>query len=133
MAFNGEGVVAVLLEPLRLLIERGARLHRELGRIRLKEHAVADIDDKVLLTAWRGHAGCCKRVGRLVLGAGAKRQPRDQLGHESCTVDDTRHRSHPGASFLRVFAGPSPHVPGGSLSERSVNLDEALSNARKKH
>src|SRR5438874_1127039 len=66
VAFDREGVVAVLLEPLRLLVEGAARLHRELGRIRLKEHAVADIDDKVLLTAWRGHAGCCKRVGRLV-------------------------------------------------------------------
>ena len=38
MAFDGElAVLAVGIEPLRLLIERGARLRRELGRIGREE------------------------------------------------------------------------------------------------
>src|SRR6185436_20498405 len=60
MAFDREGVVAVLLQPMRLLVERGARLHRQLSGIGFEEHAVADVNDEVLLAAGRGDAGRSK-------------------------------------------------------------------------
>ena len=46
-----------LAEPLRLLVERAARLRRQLGGIGLEEDAVADIDHEVLLAAGRRGAG----------------------------------------------------------------------------
>ena len=57
MALDGEGVAVVLIEPLRLLVERRPRLLRQFRRIGLEEHAVADIDDEILLAAGRGGAG----------------------------------------------------------------------------
>src|SRR4029079_10977588 len=62
VAFDREGVVAVLLQPLRLLVERGARGRREFGGIGFEEDAVADVDDEILLAAWRGDASRSKRI-----------------------------------------------------------------------
>src|SRR5207253_4042441 len=62
VAFDREGVIAVLLQPLRLLVERAARLHREFGGIGLEEDAVADVNDEVLLAAGRGGAGRGQRI-----------------------------------------------------------------------
>jgi len=72
VAFDGElTVLAIVAEPLRLLVERGARLRRQLGRVGFEEYAVADIDHEVLLAARRRHAGGVRLgvVARLI-GAG---------------------------------------------------------------
>src|SRR5580658_8398736 len=53
MAFDGEGIAVVVVEPLRLLVERRARLTGQFRGIGIEEHAVADIDDEVLLAARR--------------------------------------------------------------------------------
>src|SRR3954452_13731918 len=132
VAFDREGVIGVLLQPLRLLVERAARLHRELSRIRLEEDAVADIDDEVLLAARRGGAGRSQRVVGLLVGAGRQGEPRDQRGDDACTTEFTQHTGHagsPSSSFRRTCPG----LAGGSLSERSINLDEALSRPGKMH
>src|SRR6185503_20526257 len=52
VAFDRElAVLRILIEPLRLLVERAARGGRQVGRVRLEEDAVADIDDEILLAA----------------------------------------------------------------------------------
>ena len=57
VALDGEGVAVIVAEPLRLLVERSAGLLGELRGIGLEEHAVADIDDEILLAAGgRGRA-----------------------------------------------------------------------------
>ena len=62
MAFDGEGVAVVVVEPLRLLVERRARLIGQLGGIGFEEHAVADIDDEVLLAAGRRSRQPCRSL-----------------------------------------------------------------------
>src|SRR3984893_10064904 len=54
VAFDGEGIAVVLAEPLRLLVEGGTRLRRELGRIGFEEDAVAHVHDEILRRAGRG-------------------------------------------------------------------------------
>src|SRR5476649_1414967 len=53
MAFDRKRVAVVLLQPLRLLIQRRNRLRRQLGLIAFEEYAVADIDDEILLATRR--------------------------------------------------------------------------------
>jgi hypothetical protein len=93
---------------------------------------VADVDDEVLLAAGRGGAGRSQRVVSLLAGAGRQGEPRDQRGDDACTTEFTQHTGHagsPSSSFRRTCPG----LPGGSLSERSINLDEALSRPGKMH
>ena len=57
VALDGKGVTVIVVAPLRLLVERRSRLLGELRGIGLEEHAVADIDDEILLAAGgRGRA-----------------------------------------------------------------------------
>src|ERR1035437_1914972 len=51
MAFDGEGVTVVALQPARLLFQGRDRLRRQIGLVALEEHAVADIDHEILLAA----------------------------------------------------------------------------------
>ncbi len=53
MAFDGEGIVVVAVEPLRLLVERRARLIGQIRGIGVEEDAIADIDGEILLAAGR--------------------------------------------------------------------------------
>ncbi len=76
VAFDGEGVAVVVAEPLRLLVERGAGLLGQLRRVGLEEHAVADIDDEVLLTAGSRSPRPAQRRGLVSLPAW--RSPRSQ-------------------------------------------------------
>src|SRR6185295_1700328 len=58
MTLDGElAVLAVVGQPLRLLVQRRAGLRREFSRIGFEKHAVADIDDEVLLASGRCLAG----------------------------------------------------------------------------
>ena len=131
MAFDGEGVVGVLLQPLRLLVEGRARLHRQFGRIRLEEHAVADIDHEVLLASRRSDAGRGHGIVGLLVGACGQRKTRDQRGGDPSTVDDTRHKLHPGLHF-DFLAGPHPSGCLGFVNKPSTLMNgcrsrEALS------
>ena len=74
MAFDGEGVARVALQPAGLLVEGRGRGRGQVGRIGLEEDAVANIDDEVLRAARRrGAAGAeARTVGVLVLGSGAE-------------------------------------------------------------
>src|SRR5581483_4369584 len=81
VAFDGEVVAVVVAEPLRLLVERGARLLGELRRIGFEENAIADVNDEILLAARCGSSAHRRRLVSLVLGAA-----RD---HQSCG-DDSR-------------------------------------------
>jgi hypothetical protein len=49
MAFNGEGIAVVGLQPARLLLQGDDRLRRQIGLVALEEHPVADIDHEILL------------------------------------------------------------------------------------
>src|SRR5665213_381849 len=84
VAFDGElAVLRISRQPLRLLVERGARLRRQLGRIGFEKHAVADIDHEVLLAARRRQAGgVCLRIIIRLVGACRYRQCRGQNGRE---------------------------------------------------
>src|SRR3954449_12735000 len=126
VAFDREGVIGVLLQPLRLLVERAARLRRELGGIGLEENAVAHVYDEVLLAARRGGAGRGQRIVGLLAGAGRQGKSRYQSGDDACSSEFTQNTGHAGASNSS-FRRTCPGLTGGSLSERSVNLDEALS------
>src|SRR3954454_3703862 len=103
MAFDGEGVLRIGTQPLRLLFERPDRHLCQLGRIALEEYAVADIDDEVLLAAWHGGA----RIGeRGVVGIdrilGAPRN-RDRRGDEASKLRGAGKAldiPHPRASIL---------------------------------
>src|SRR6202171_2866470 len=99
VALDGEGVAVVVVEPLRLLVERSAGLLGELRGIGLEEHAVADIDDEILLAAGsRGRAGLVD----LRLGAAGGHQPGPGDGREFGAADDT-HDVHSGASIASVY------------------------------
>ena len=76
MAFDGEGVARIALEPASLLVEGRDGGRGQVGGVGFEEDAVADIDDEVLRAArGRGTAGAEARgVGILVLGAGAERE-----------------------------------------------------------
>ena len=97
MAFDGEGVTCVLIEPLRLLVERRPRLLGKLRGIGVEEHAIADIDDEILLAAGRGGAGHRRRFG--VLGAARDRERTQHKGREFGGADDA-HNVHSGASIV---------------------------------
>ena len=56
MAFDREGVAAILLQPARLLVERGLRGRVQFRRVGFEEDAVADVDDEILRAARRGIA-----------------------------------------------------------------------------
>src|SRR5215468_230154 len=49
MTFDGESITIIGGKPLRLLIEGGARLAAQIGRIRIKKDPISHIHDKVLL------------------------------------------------------------------------------------
>src|SRR5947209_3672081 len=123
MAFDGEGVARISLQPLRLLFQGGDRLRREIGLVALEEHAVADIDHEILL-APRGR-GARHRIGAEVLvGAGAHRQRYRQHRGQPQSLEDTHLVFHSGASTLTFST--VIRSTGGWLNERSVNLDGVL-------
>ena len=99
-------VLAVGLQPLRLLLQRLHRLRRELGRIGLEEYAVADIDDEILLAARRraGIRPATPIVG--FVGAARDRQRCDQYAGNPRSAEETRDaRHHSGASLLHLVPG----------------------------
>ncbi len=57
MAFQGEGVLRIAAQPLRLLFQGSDRLLRQLRGVDLEPHAVANIHDEVLLATGRCGAG----------------------------------------------------------------------------
>src|SRR5262249_55956983 len=66
MAFDRElAVLAVIHQPLRLLVERRTRLRRKLRRVGFEKYAVTHVDDKVLLASRR----CLTRCIRLCIFA----------------------------------------------------------------
>src|SRR4029079_9349810 len=133
VTFDGElAVLAVVGQPLRLLVERRSCLHRELGRVGFKEHAVADIDHEILLAA--GRCLACS-IGLCVLGipgAGRYRQCRRENGREASNVQRLPHVDHnPVPPFTRTDRSLREGLAGRSLSERSINLDGTLRRPRK--
>src|SRR5262249_3484437 len=127
MAFDREGVAVVVLQPLRLLVEGGARLRRQFARIGLEEDAIADIDDEVLGTAGNGGAGTAQAGLPCIRVVGASRQPDDrhQDGGQLGGAKDAHDARHSGGSLLNVIS-LSPRYQPKSLSEGSVNLYTAL-------
>src|SRR5499427_6044413 len=58
MALDGElAVLAVIRQPLRLLVECRTRLRRKFRRVGFEKYAVTHVDNKVLLAAGRRLAG----------------------------------------------------------------------------
>src|SRR5262245_12467636 len=111
VAFDGERITIVGLQPLRLLVERGAGLRRQLGRVRLEEDAVADIDDEVLLTARRGRTGAGELLIRLVGARGdCECGPEDR--HHPGAMDETHETAHSGSSLFPGMTGSETrHAP----------------------
>src|SRR5689334_8236446 len=107
MAFDRESIAVVIVQPLRLLVEGCSRLLRQLGRIGLEKHAVADIDDKVLLTSWGSGARQSSLVG--LLGAArnrkARQDHRSELKAAKIGAAKDRRDIHSGA--LHISAGPA--------------------------
>src|SRR5437763_8577475 len=130
MALDREAVAVVRLQPLGLLLERAARLRRELGRIRLEEHPVADIDDKILLASWRAGRSHAGLVLRRTARASGKRQACQQRHNEPRIPQHPGHPGHSGDSLVNP-ARTISRSSRASLSEGSVNLDGALRRLRK--
>src|SRR5216684_8747963 len=102
MAFNGEGIAVVGLQPARLLLQGRDRLRRQIGLVALEEHAVADIDHEILLAA-RGRGTCHRAVGEVLVGAGAHRQCHRENRGQLQSLEDTHLMFHSGASALTFF------------------------------
>src|SRR5438105_2218954 len=84
MPFDQEGVLRIGPQPLRLFLERRDGLGCELGRIRLEEDAVSNIDHEILLAA--RHRGA--RIGGTwvvdgILRARAECEPRNKKDAET--------------------------------------------------
>src|SRR5262245_12725547 len=127
MTFDGEAVLGIVLQPLHLLVERGARLRRQLARIGLEENAVADIHDEVLGASRHGGAGAPR--ARLLLAVGvvrARGQPdhRHHDGGQFRGAEDGRN-THTGGSPSKLDQ-PFPRYRPKSLIEGSVNLYAVL-------
>ncbi len=105
VASDGEGITAVGLQPLRLLVEGRGRLRRQVGPVAFEEHAIADVNDEILLAA-RGCRAGDSAIGAahaVLVGAGAHRQRHGQ----NCgqlqpleSLEDTHLIHHSGASTL---------------------------------
>jgi hypothetical protein len=103
MAFDGEGVLIVDLQPLRLLLQRGDRLRREFGRIGLEEHPIADIDHEILLAAGR-RAAAGLRIVRSVRASGRGKGQSQKPG-KLCRADDAHDDiRHSAASMVASLA-----------------------------
>src|SRR5260370_34890409 len=81
MAFNGEGVLVIDLQPLRLLLQRGDGLRREFGRIRFEKDPIADVDHEILLAAGRRVAGASLRIVRSIRASGRGKRQRQNSAH----------------------------------------------------
>src|SRR5262249_11344952 len=109
---HGEGVLAVALQPLRLLLQRGDRLRRELGRVGFEEHAVADIDHEVLLAAGRRAAGAGGLGHVRLVGAARRGQRQGDQASELYGADDTHNICHSGALPLLRHPGHAAGLAG---------------------
>jgi hypothetical protein len=108
MAFHGDGIAGVLVQPCRLLVEGRRRLGREIRRIRLEEHTVADVDHEILRRTGRtspasaeratGAASAARAIGGLVRRARGQR--------ESCREDsdDSDGRGPRDRDHVRLLA-----------------------------
>jgi hypothetical protein len=92
-------ILAVILQPPRLLLQRGDRLRSELGPIGFKEHPIADIDDEILLASRLRRADGPGGIGGP--GAGRSRKRQGQGTNEPCAAHG-RHENgrHSGASIV---------------------------------
>src|SRR3984893_14524734 len=126
VAFDGEGITVVLAEPLRLLVEGGTRLRRELGRIGFEEDAVAHVHDEILRRA--GHGGGPAGIVWCVWIAGAGgdhyRRP-DERGETQAAKEPLEIR-HIGWLPLSPYRNSNPDLTARGLIEYSVNLDATL-------
>jgi hypothetical protein len=97
MAFDGEDVLVVVLQPLCLLLQRCDRLRGQFRRIGFEEDPVAHIDNEVLLASRRGHTGGLSRVGSV--RASPQREGKSKNTREFCAEDgssnDIRHSGAP--------------------------------------
>src|SRR5215472_5882727 len=99
MPFEGEGVPRIGLQPLYLFFQRGDRLRGQVGLVALEKHAVADIDDEVLLAARNGRAR--HRIGtNALVGASAHRERDRKYRGQLQSLEDTLLMFHSGASTL---------------------------------
>ncbi len=119
MTFDGEGVLGVLLQPLRLTVERRNRLRAELRRIGLEEHAVADIDHEILLAAGRRAARGKRPVVGLIARAAGRGQRERQESRDLCSTNDTYNTHHSGALLNRPVTGHVAGLAGAWLNESS--------------
>jgi hypothetical protein len=132
MAFDRESVAIVIGQPLRLLVERRARLIGQLGRVGFEENAVTDIDDKVLLAAGDRGAAPARALVSVCLA-----QPAIASVAKTAAANLALRKMV--AMFIRVPSISSAVSGDGlpdrssyaglaapSLSEGSVNLDGRL-------
>src|SRR5262249_20272495 len=130
VAFDREGIAIVVVEPLRLLVERRPRLIGKLRRIGVEENTVADIHHKVLLAA--RHRGTGQSALLVLFGAAGDRERCQDRCNEFGAAKNTDD-FHSGALHIprvRARARRTQLSPVGlaapSLSEGSVNLDRTL-------
>ena len=86
MAFDGDGVLRILLQPLRLLLESGAGFRRQVGAVGREVDDVADIDAEITLRSGRHRAvaaGELRTRRILVVGAGGDQGTHEQDGEEA--------------------------------------------------
>ena len=134
MPFDREGVVAVLLQPLRLLVERAARRPREFGGIGSKNTRSPTLTTKSCWLPGAATPAEARESLPCLLAQADSASPAISAATTPAATKFTQHTGHAGASILEHFAGPTaPDLAGGSLSERSINLDEALSRPGKMH
>src|ERR1700751_338012 len=106
MALDRESVAVVIAQPLRLLVERRARLVGQLGRIGLEENAVADIDDKVLLAARNRSTGQGTLVGLLSAARDCKRGPNSGSELDAAKIGAAKDGGDVHSGALHISASP---------------------------
>src|SRR5262249_17646765 len=127
MTLDGElTILAVIRQPLRLLVECRARLRRKLGRVGFEKYAVADVDDEILLAPGRRLAGGIRLCVFARSSAGRDRQTRNKDRCEPGSVQHLPNVSHPGPLLHTCRHQCVLGLTGRSLNERSINLDGTL-------
>src|ERR1700752_539562 len=114
MAFDRECVAVVIVQPLRLLVERRARLIGQLGRVGFEENAVADIDDKVLLAARDRNTGQGTLVG--LFGAARNRKGGRNGGSklDAAKIGAAKDGRDIHSGALHIFPGPDSLTEGSA-------------------
>ncbi len=126
MAFDGDRIAGVLVQPLRLARQHLLRIGADHRRIEIEENPVAHADGELLLRSGRtsgtAKADISSIVGNLLVSATGQGKGRHQ-GDANRVFGDSCNRQHCHLSFrLEIFCSTiSNHVAVKDPSRNAVN------------